>query len=154
MNVGVEWIDKHFGDGAAYHIWRHTVRHSGYFDRDNVLRGVGFTDDHRILTVEWTCSAILAARKLAEAYKDSHPAWSKQCAQDAVTMRQGVEDGMKMTLPDGSIGYLYANRRYFITFGWWANPIPSITASGWVIFTDFHYNPFELGGGPEFHSKT
>jgi hypothetical protein len=143
--MGVEWIDGHFGDGAAFRIWKNTVHRAGYFDCNDVLRGVGFTNDHRVLSSEWTCGAILAARMMAKAYKTSHPDWSRQCAQDAHNMRIGVES-LKMSFHDGSKAYLYANTRYFIPFGWWANPIPSLVSSSWVILTDLSYNPFELGG--------
>ena len=112
------------------------------------MRGVGFTDDHRVMTVEWTCGAILATRLMARAYEKTHPEWAKECRENTRTMREGVES-MKQTLSDGTVAYLYCNRRYFIPFGWWANPIPSLVASSWVLLTDLHFDPFELGGGAQ-----
>jgi len=45
------------------------------------------------------------------------------------------------------VAYLYANRRYEIPFGWWANPLPSMASTAWAIMTDHDFNPFILGGG-------
>jgi len=46
---------------------------------------------------------------------------------------------------DGS--YLYANKRFFIPWGWYANPLGATSSTGWAVFYDWMYNPFELGGG-------
>ncbi|MGH7197127.1 MAG: hypothetical protein ACREH5_00060 [Candidatus Omnitrophota bacterium] len=146
--LGPQWIDEQFGDGTAYRIWQNTKRHAGYFDR-GAIRGVGFTDGHRILSAEWTCGAILAARTLSRAYENWYPAWARECADDAASMRYGVEE-IKVTLGDGSVAYWYANRRSFIPFGWWANPIPSLVSTAWVVLIDREFNPFILGGGPYF----
>jgi len=40
----------------------------------------------------------------------------------------------------------YANKRYFIPFGWYANPLPSTASVGWAVFTDKNYNPYYFGG--------
>ncbi len=146
--LGPEWIDQQFGDGTAYRIWQNTKARAGYFDR-GMIRGVGFTDGHRILSVEWTGGAILAAKSLARYYETSRPDWSHECREDVASMRYGLEE-LKTALPDGSVAYWYANRRSFIPFGWWANPIPSIVSSAWVIMNDKEYDPFILGGGPDF----
>ena len=60
-------------------------------------------------------------------------------------MRYGLEP-YKVKNADGSAAYLYANKRYFIPWGWWANPIPSLASSAWVVLIDENYNPFILGG--------
>merc|ERR1711988_88149 len=41
----------------------------------------------------------------------------------------------------------YANKRYWIPFGWWANPNPSLASTSWAMLVDKQYNPFFLGGG-------
>ena len=61
-------------------------------------------------------------------------------------MRYGI-DRFKTTNVDGSVAYLYANERYFIPWGWWANPIASLASSAWVILIDNDFDPFVLGGG-------
>lgn len=43
--------------------------------------------------------------------------------------------------------YLYASKRYFIPFGWYANPIPSTCATAWMLMVANAYNPFLPGGG-------
>jgi len=45
---------------------------------------------------------------------------------------------------DGS--YLYANKRFFIPWGWYANPIGATASTAWAVLNDFNYNPFQLGG--------
>ena len=43
--------------------------------------------------------------------------------------------------------YLYASSRYRIPFGWYANPLPSTTATAWIVLVADHYDPFIYGGG-------
>jgi len=150
LALGPQWIDKRFGEGTAYTIWQNTKKRSGYFDERGFFRGIGFTDGHQILSIEWTCGAILAARKLVEEYEFSHPDWTKELKHDIIAMRRGIET-YKVDLEDGSTAYLYANKRYFIPFSWWANPIPSLASSAWVILIDSGFNPFILGGGPDYN---
>jgi len=40
----------------------------------------------------------------------------------------------------------YSNKRYFIPFGWFANPVPSTASTAWAVFADTNFNPFYLGG--------
>lgn len=44
--------------------------------------------------------------------------------------------------------YLYASKRYFIPFGWYANPIPSTCATAWAIMLTDRYDPFGYAGKP------
>jgi hypothetical protein len=44
------------------------------------------------------------------------------------------------------VAYLYANKRYEIPFGWWANALPSLASTTWAIMTDHNFDPFVLGG--------
>jgi len=122
---------------------------SGYYDAEGILRGVGFTDGHRINSVEWTAGAILLAQILGRTYEGWQPVWGEECKVDAYTMRQGIEK-LKRDLSGDATAYLYANKRSFIPFGWWANGIPSLISSGWIVLIDQKYNPFVLGGGPYF----
>jgi len=149
--LGPEWIDRHYGKGAAWRIWYNTKFRSGYFGTNGLLLGVGFTDGHDVLSGEWTGGAIFAAKALRDYYQTTHPLWSREAALDAVSMRLGLET-LRVDFDDGTSAYLYANRRYYIPFGWWANPIPSLASSTWAVFTDLDFNPFVLGGGPSFSS--
>src|SRR5205085_2571090 len=90
---------------------------------------------------------------MADHYAAKHPEWARELQQDAVTMRQGLEE-FKTETGHGAVAYLYANKRYFIPWGWWANAIPSLASSAWVILVDTDFNPFVLGGGTRFMSKS
>lgn len=138
------WIDRQFGEGAAYKIWQQTKARAGYYE-DGTLRGVGFTDSHDILSSDWSFGAILTAKILSAQYRASHPDWSEALATDASQMRKGLET-LKMKLPNGEVSYKYSNKRYYVIFGWWANPIPSLAGSTWAYLIDREFNPFILGG--------
>lgn len=153
LALGPKWIDDHFGKGTSYEIWQNTKRRSGYINQKGDFEGIGFTDGHRILSVEWTCGGILATKVLADEYKTSHPSMTKSCKRDILSMRDGMER-YKVELLEGSLSYLYSNRRFFIPFGWWANPIPCIASSAWILIIDLGFNPFVLGGGKDFHGTT
>ncbi len=43
--------------------------------------------------------------------------------------------------------YLYASRRYFVPFGWYANPLTSTTSTAWMLMVANLFNPFVYGGG-------
>lgn len=44
------------------------------------------------------------------------------------------------------VAFLYASKRYFIPFGWYANPIPSTTSTAWALMVHHGFNAFSLGG--------
>jgi hypothetical protein len=44
--------------------------------------------------------------------------------------------------------YLYASRRHYIPFGWYANPLPSTASTAWMIMLANGYDPFGVGGVP------
>jgi hypothetical protein len=144
--LGPAWVDEVFGEGTAYRIWKKTKSLSGFYSVDGDLMGVGFTEARRVLAVEWTGGAILMTRMMADHYRQTHPDWARELAADAIMMRHGIEE-LTVRLENGSLAYLYANDKYFIPFGWWANRIPSTVASSWVIMNDHDFNPFVLGGG-------
>ncbi len=142
--LSADWVDRNFGEGTAHTIWTNTKQRSGVI-QNGVLQGVGFTDSNDILSGEWTMGAVLMAKEMARHYRAAHADWATELDNDVRTMRQGVES-LRTTDADGAISYKYANKRYFIPFGWWANPIPSIASSAWVAFADSNFNPFVLGG--------
>lgn len=149
LSLGPEWIDREFGEGAAFRIWENTRYRAGYIDPDGDFRGIGFSDGHGIYSVEWTCGAIAAVRRLRDHYRTAHPRRAQFLAEDVWLMRQGIER-FRVPAGKGSEAYLYSNKRYFIQFGWWANPIPSLAATTWVLLIDRGFDPFILGGGPLF----
>lgn len=147
MVLGPGLIDEWFGEGAAYKMWKQVKERAGYFDEKGTLRGVGFTDGHDITSAEWGFGAVMAGRSLARHYEKAQQKWSQEALQDSITLRNGIENDLRVTFPDGSVAYKYANKRYPIKFGWWANPIPSLAATSWAIMVDANFDPFILGGG-------
>jgi len=152
--LGPERIDAMFGEGAAYKMWKATKERAGYRDADNILLGVGYTDEHDQLSVEWTAGAIMAARELAGYYGTSHADWAKECGEDAQSMREGIET-LKQELPDGKAAYSYSLERKWIPFGWWAHDkrVLSTASTGWVAFIDEDVDPFSLPAADEEDMK-
>ena len=144
--LGAKKIDKWFGDGASYAIWQRTKERSGYYDQEGRLLGVGYTDGRsEVLSVEWTCGAILLIKELQNFYGRKNV---KDLEKDAITMRSGIESLKEKIIIHGieTVAFHYANKRYSIPFGWWANKIPSLTSTAWVLMIDRNFNPFVLGG--------
>jgi hypothetical protein len=142
--LGSGWIDEQFGEGTAFKIWEKTKERAGYYE-NGIIRGVGFTDGHDILSSEWSFGAVLMANLMSSYYKAARPDRSEALTSDAWTMRKGIET-LRVNFPDGSASYKYTNKRYYVTFGWWANPIPSLASSAWAIMIHNGFNPFILGG--------
>ncbi len=144
--LGADWVDKQFGEGTAFRIWSNTRQRAGVVV-DGVLQGVGYTDGRSMLSGEWTLGAVLMAKEMAKAYRSSKPVWAQQLNQDADAMLLGVQ-ALKVSNPDGSIGYLYANMDGPTGFGWMARRIQHTGATnGWMILMLLNFNPFVLGGG-------
>lgn len=162
LTLGPEWINREIGKGnerLAADIWVKTRERAGY-KKGGELHGVGFSDGHDVLSSEWTFGAIMATKILSGYYqtlagkennqtsKKAYTGRAALAAQDALSMRRGVE-ALAQTLPDGSLAYLYSNKRHYIIFGWWANPIPSAAGSNWALLDALNFNPFVLGGGAQ-----
>jgi len=148
--LGVDFIDSIGGDGTAYGMWEETKHRAGYFDQSGNIKGIGYTthSDHDVWSSEWTFGAIAMTRRLAKEYKTAHPDWSAVLASDADAMESALlvtEDQGGLLSLDG--GYLYANKRYFIPWGWYANAVPSLCSTSWAVMNKYHFNPFILGGG-------
>ncbi len=103
---------------------------------------------------EWTWGAVLSTRELSVQYGNmtgcpNCAAWSQSLLADSISMtnnlRKRVEDGGMLSETGG---FLYCNHRYFIPWGWWANPLPALCSTAWAIMNDHAFNPFVLGGGP------
>lgn len=141
--LGVKKIDEWFGEGAAYRIWQNTKKRGGFSENGRLI-GVGYTDDpSAVISVEWTLGAILLVKELNDFYH------LPDLSEDEVSMRQNMENLKETVVIDGieTIAYDYADRRYYIPFGWWSNKVPSLTSTAWVIMNDRNFNPFVLGGG-------
>jgi len=143
--LGADKIDSWFGSEAALSIWNTTKRIAGVnFDNSTgLVDGVGYTDNtaDQILSGEWTLGAVNMVKNLASYY----PSHSASLLAEAAHMRAQVESQLKMASPYGP-SLQYANKRYFIPFGWWANPIPATASAAWAVLEDYNYNVFKLGG--------
>jgi hypothetical protein len=156
----------------------HTLWGVGYSDRDGNGQTPEGAFRQGVLSAEWTAGAIVMLRNMIDYYSslapDSREAaagkeWVAKLREDehALTagMRQlqytryieaslpGKPPGyarliVEPTSPIRSEPYLYCSRRYFIPFGWYANPLPSTSSTAWAILVADHFDPFGYGGKP------
>jgi hypothetical protein len=160
--LGSKRFDANYGSKTtAYGIWQSVKKLAGYYVGSE-LAGVGYTtpasNNSRpdIWSGEWTWGAVFMTRKLAAEYTIAgKTAWAASLLADSKSMiyqmSQAVKPGEDGTWSSGGLvqndgSYLYANKRFFIPWGWYANPIGATSSTGWAIFNDFNYNPFVLGG--------
>eukprot|EP01120_Amphizonella_sp_Union-15-10_P008340 TRINITY_DN2989_c0_g1_i1.p1 TRINITY_DN2989_c0_g1~~TRINITY_DN2989_c0_g1_i1.p1 ORF type:complete len:667 (-),score=152.82 TRINITY_DN2989_c0_g1_i1:49-2049(-) len=163
--VGAPFFDQHYGQGRAMSVWRSTKKLAGFY-LNGQLAGVGYTvynssnanQTNLIWSGEWSWGAVNMCRKLAREYTAmGNTAYAAELMADAQSMianikkpmipcRDGTWCGGGLVQVDGSL--LYANDRFFIPWGWYANPIGATSSTGWSVMNDYLYNPFEIGGGP------
>ena len=143
-------IASWYGKDEPYLNWNTLIKRAGYFDSSGKLRGIGYTDQHDVLSTEWTAGAIAAGREIADYYRITRPDWAGKILSQVREMRQGLEE-LKVEVDEDSDGvqvaYLYSNKRAKIPWGWYGNPIPNCASTAWVYFIDHNFNPFILGGG-------
>jgi len=145
--LGPKKIDAWFGAGTAQRVWEKTKEIGGYhytpFDKS--VEGLGFSVNKvsQAFSGEWTLGAINMLRVLAAESGDN------KFKVEADKLRQNVE----FTLTDNfsingktTRAVKYVNKRYYIPFGWWANPLASIASTSWSVFLDSNFNPLYLGG--------
>jgi LysM repeat protein len=177
--LGVDKIDTWFGtnrypDLTAYALWQTTKQRAGYFrhgDPNDDIWGVGYTDvpsaaevpagekPHAfIISTEWTLGAINNCLVLAAQYDDPasphyNSVFATSLRKDADTMLTGINTVLLDTTSRSkdTEAYYYANRRYRIPFGWYANRIDSLCSNAWAIMVANRFNPFVLGGSYTSH---
>jgi len=145
--LGATTIDGWFGAGTTLKIWQNTKKLGGYsYDSssDTVL-GVGFSKNEQVqvFSGEWSFGALNMLRIIA----NQLPASKQKLQNEADIIRQAIDDSL--TFYDVALGsdiVNYANRRYYIPWGWYANPLPSLASVSWAVYADANYNPFLLGG--------
>lgn len=120
--------------------------------------GVGFTHAinvtnnrtlHDIFSGDGTYAAILMCRTLADAYeKVGKRLHAEELRRDVESMewaiRTNFSQGGLVNDDDGSV--MYSNRRFFVPWGWYANPVSSLSATAWSVMNEDQFNPFVLGG--------
>jgi len=162
--LGAKKFDAAYGGKTtAYDVWQAAKKLAGFYINGDIA-GVGYTvpkvnttTKHDIWSGEWTWGAVFMAHKLSDEYrKMGKGAWADSLMADSLMMvkymtqqvkpgTDGIWSAGGLVQIDGS--YLYANKRFFIPWGWYANPIAATSSTGWAVFYDFMYNPFVLGGG-------
>jgi len=160
--LGQKNVDAWYGPMTAYKIWQATKKFAGYYNPQGQLGGVGYTivnggASTMIWSAEWTWGAIGACQKLAYEYGLAGRADLQQSlladansmislvTQPMVRCTNGAWCGGGLVQEDGS--YVYANSRFFIPWGWYANPIGATCSTAWSIMHQHKFNPFILGGG-------
>ncbi len=143
--IGPGTLDSWLGDGAAWRIWQAGRRHSGVFDKQGRLLGVGYTDEHDRVSVEWSAGAMVALGDLADYYKIQNSDWSSQAAAEKSSMRKSME-GLHYNISQSLAAYSYSSQRKEIPFGWNSHDskVLSLASTGWMIFVDAGFNPFWL----------
>lgn len=156
--MGQPRIDKNHGFGTAYNIWQDVKYYAGYFI-NGTIAGVGYTDSlskknhsampkHDIWSAEWTFGAINMAQVLSQQYQDAGDATkAASLLKDAQDMYNAVTEYWPKGLrfPDGS--YVYANKRFFIPWGWFSNPISALCSTAWSVLQAQNFDPFHWAGG-------
>ena len=153
------------GEDFLFGMFQAAVQLGGYYTPSPsglTLAGIGFNGQRpgapdALLSGEWTWGAINAAILLADFHREpghEDPAKVRQLLDAARLMIDGVHrlashDYNPRRLKEGRewVGYLYANRRGWIPWGWYANACPSQAATAWALVVNCGFNPFELGGG-------
>ena len=145
-----------------YKLWQSAINLSGYHDADGKLLGVGYTyqnpgDDYYQMSGEWTLGAINAAIDLIQYYSslddDKAKAIVDTVSAQAKDLMAGINSHIATTYEDEHgnelLGYLYANSRANIPFGWYSNAMPATASTAWALMLEKGYSPFILGGGDE-----
>jgi len=145
--IGAPTIDSWFGAGTTYNIWQLTkkVGGYGYNAQANSVIGLGFSQNQQVqvFSGEWSFGAVNMLRILSKQL----PAHATELKNEADSIRQAIED--YLSFRDNEINsdvVNYANKRYYIPWGWWANPISSTASIAWAVMVDSNYNPFQIGG--------
>jgi len=156
--LGVPLVDATFGAGTAAKVWETTKKLGGYLYNpvNGRVQGVGFTytpEDEAIFSGEWSFGAVNLLHIFTKQYTDQ--AIIDIALRDIADIRGSIENRLTndLSFPNGVVATAvqYANIRYEIPFGWFANPIPSMASTGWAVFVDRnYYNPFVLGGGVSY----
>ena len=157
---------------GAYGVGK-TLWGVGYSDQDGNGIDPAGVYKQGVMSAEWTAGAITAVRNMLSTYDAEQPTSSHYGAakkfaaslkQDEAAMLDSIgalridryaskdfpgtpADYAKL-IAVKTKPYLYASRRYYIPFGWYANPLPSTASTAWVIMVADHYDPFGFGGVP------
>ena len=143
--IGPKNLDVWFGDGAAWAMWQAGRKHSGVYDQQGNLLGVGYTDEHDRISVEWSAGAMVALSELTAYYKVKDQDIFVKALADKFAMRMSM-DSLLFNISQNLAAYSYSSRRGEIPFGWNSHDpqVMSLASTGWMIFVDAGFNPFWL----------
>jgi hypothetical protein len=158
-------------DGTLYPTWGGYRTKDGTL----IGSGFSSVDNNQVMSGEWTAGAINALRVVTAFYQKggAGESYINDAGRDYLAKTQknmllglsflrsdtyplininNTSDTFRNAtrgfpaLPDDQLGVAYASTRYFIPFGWYANPILSTASTSWNIMLDYNYNPFAIGG--------
>jgi len=145
--LGPNTIDSWFGAGTTANLWITTKQLGGYnyLIFDGSVQGVGYSYNtiDQIFSGEWTLGAINMLRILASITGESSYTAEGSSMRDNINAQLTQQETINNVI---CTGVNYANTRYYIPFGWWANPLLSTASTGWAVFVDSNFNPFYFGG--------
>ena len=152
--LGTKFIDQNFGPRTAFKLWQTVKARANWTCPSGGLCGVGYTDNTisgQVFSGEWTYGAINWLKVMvADSGYDSSNIASLQA--DIGAMYFGLETYLYDAAPidnstDSYNSVKYADRRYWIPFGWYANPIPAASSTAWAVAVASNYNPFNVDKG-------
>ena len=145
MSVIPGEIDAKNGSGTCFDLWQTCRQIGGTFDANKNLIGVGYTDNTtaQVLSGEWTYGAIGCCRKLSSFYSGDLVK-KESLDADIDSMRTGVMNHLSANVTSGVCAVYYADRRFQIPFGWVANRNFSLASTGWAMYDQLDFSPFEF----------
>lgn len=143
--LGPVVIDAWLGEGTSYRMWQNAKARSGVVDGQGQVIGVGYTDEHDRVSVEWSAGAILALEEMGQYYINARPEWATELFSDKISIRRHMET-MHYQVSETQSGYSYSSRRGWIPFGWNSHDpeVLSLASTGWMMFVDAGVNPFRF----------
>lgn len=151
--VGTKVIDAAYGAGTAYQTWQLVKLYANYSCPNGQFCGVGYTFSNfsgQVLSGEWSYGAMnwLAVMMNESGYNESIVG---DLQDDFNNINYGTYSYVvgATSINNSTEQYasvLYAGSRYFIPFGWWANPLPALASTGWAVFVANGFNPFNING--------
>ena len=143
--LGPAVIDAWLGQGTAYRMWQTAKAHSGVVNENGQIIGVGYTDEHDRVSVEWSAGAMLALEEIGQYYMNGNPKYAEEAFSDKISIRHHMET-LHYKISEDQTAYSYSSKRGWIPFGWNSHDpqVMSLASTGWMMFVDAGVNPFRL----------
>jgi len=159
--LGTALIDSTFGPLTAYNLWQTVKMRANWSCPDGSLCGVGYTDNTisgQVLSGEWTYGAINWLNVM-QADGNYNATINSNLQNDVQNLQYGLFSYVWVSTPinNSTNNYnsvKYADRRYWIPFGWYANPLPATSSTAWATLYLAGFNPFNVNKGNFSRSYT